>query len=237
MSVQEGARFRDVKARLLARVRERIYAPGARIPGEAELAEEFGCARATVSRALRELAEAGVVERRRKAGTRVVAEPVREATVTVPLVRAQIEARGQAYRYALLDRRIAMPGAGARARLELPPGRKALHVRCLHFADGAPWQYEDRWINLEAAPRARRESFAGISPNEWLVRELPFSDAEHVFHALNAGEAEADFLGVRPGDALFAVERRTRLDGRVITWVRLLHPGASFRMVSRGPIA
>lgn len=237
MSIQEGARFRDVKARLLERVRERIYAPGSRIPGEAELAEEFGCARATVNRALRELAEAGVVERRRKAGTRVVAEPVREATVAVPLVRAQIEGRGQDYRYALLGRRLCRPGEGARARLELAPGRRALHIRCLHFADGVPWQYEDRWINLEAAPQARQESFAQVSPNEWLVRELPFSDAEHVFQALNAGATEADVLGVRPGDALFAVERRTRLGETVITWVRLLHPGASFRMVSRGPIA
>ena len=237
MSMQESTSFRDVKAHLLARVRDRVYAPGALIPGEATLAEEFGCARATVNRALRELAEAGIVERRRKAGTRVVAEPPSEATVAIPLVRTQIESRDQTYRYALLDRRIEVPREAMRARLELDRGCKAVHVRCLHFADGAPYQYEERWISIDAAPGARRERFADISPNEWLLRELPFSDAEHVFCAVNATDAEADLLDVPPGDALFAMERRTRLDGAVITWVRLLHPGASFRIMSRDSIA
>ena len=236
MSLHDGMSFREVKARMLARVRDRVYAPGTLIPAEAALAEEFGCARATVNRALRELAEAGIVERRRKAGTRVVAEPIREATVEIPLIRRQLERRGQAYRYVVLERRLCVPAESARARLELEPGREALHVRCLHFADGAPYQYEDRWINVAAAPGALREKFETVSPNEWLVRELPFSDAEHVFRAVNANEAEADVLGVTSGDALFAVERRTRLGEEIITWVRLLHPGTTFRMISHGPL-
>ena len=58
---------------------------------------EFGCARATVSRALRDLAEAGVLERRRKAGTRVALHPVRRATLDIPVTRQEIEGRGQSY--------------------------------------------------------------------------------------------------------------------------------------------
>ena len=53
--------------------RRRDWPPGALIPGEEALAQEFGVARATVNRALSELARAGVLERRRKAGTRVAA--------------------------------------------------------------------------------------------------------------------------------------------------------------------
>ncbi|MEX5438517.1 GntR family transcriptional regulator, partial [Enterobacter hormaechei] len=71
-------RIRDV---MMERIRARHYAPGALIPNEADLAAEFGCARATVNRALQELAGAGFLDRRRKAGTRVVAAPRRKATL------------------------------------------------------------------------------------------------------------------------------------------------------------
>ena len=67
------------------------WQPGDLIPGEVELADEFGCARATVNRALQDLADAGLVERKRKAGTRVALNPVRKVTVEVPVVRQDVE--------------------------------------------------------------------------------------------------------------------------------------------------
>ena len=66
-----------IHANVLQRIRTREWGPGALIPTEEALAREFGCARATVSRALREVAAAGLLERRRKAGTRVALQPVR----------------------------------------------------------------------------------------------------------------------------------------------------------------
>ena len=68
-----AALYRDVKAEILKRIRRRDWATGALIPAETALAAEFGVARATVNRALRELAEEGVLDRRRRAGTRVSA--------------------------------------------------------------------------------------------------------------------------------------------------------------------
>ncbi len=83
-----------VKNEILCRIHNRIWAPGSLMPGEIELAEEFGCARATVNRAMRELAEEGLLDRRRKAGTRVRPAPRRTATVELPLVRRADAARG-----------------------------------------------------------------------------------------------------------------------------------------------
>ena len=63
--------WQAVADEVLARIRRRDWAPGDLIPNEVDLAGEMGCARTTVNRALRHLAEAGYLERRRKAGTRV----------------------------------------------------------------------------------------------------------------------------------------------------------------------
>ena len=63
--------FRDVKTFVLNEIRQGRWRPGDLIPKEQELATRFNCARMTAHRALRELAEEGVVERRRRSGTRV----------------------------------------------------------------------------------------------------------------------------------------------------------------------
>jgi GntR family histidine utilization transcriptional repressor len=230
--------YLDVKAAILGRIRGGDLAPGDTVPGEEALADEFGCARVTVNRALRELAEAGVVERRRKAGTRVLDPSPRDASVEVPSVRAEIEAAGADYRYELLERRLAAPPPEVRAALGLGGGVRALHLRCRHWAVGRKdaahvHQLEDRWINLETVPAARDADFGAVGPNEWLIRAMPLSRVEHVFSAANASAEEAELMGLAPGDAVFVAERRTWIDGRAITRARLLHPGVTHRLVAR----
>ena len=83
--------FRDVKDDIRRRIVGGDWAPGGLIPNEVELAEKFQCARATVNRALRELAEEGLLERKRKAGTRVRKSPLRRAQFEIPQVRQEIE--------------------------------------------------------------------------------------------------------------------------------------------------
>lgn len=224
MSTMRRNSFKAIRAVLEMRISKRLWLPGETIPGEEALAAEFGAARATVNRALQELARAGLVERKRKSGTRVALHPVREARFVIPLVRAEIEASGKAYAYRLLGREErTMPGAVAN-RLGVTPGARGLHVACLHSADGMAYQYEDRWINLDTVPAAAAESFETISPNEWLVSNAPFSQARFSFRAVIADPVEAGILGLEAGSALFVAERVTWLSGRSITFVRMAHP-------------
>ena len=212
------------------RISKRLWLPGETIPGEEALAAEFGAARATVNRALQELARAGLVERKRKSGTRVALHPVREARFVIPLVRAEIEASGKTYGYRLLGREEeAMPVAVAE-RMEVAPGTRGLHVACLHSGDGVAYQYEERWINLDTVPAAGAERFETVGPNEWLVSNAPFSQARFAFRAKIADPLEAGLLGLDAGSAVFVAERVTWLSGRSITFVRMVHP-ASHAMV------
>jgi GntR family histidine utilization transcriptional repressor len=217
------ASFRDIKEEMERRIATRVWRPGATIPGEEDLAREFGSARATVNRALQELARAVVIERKRKSGTRVSLHPVREARFIIPLVRQEIEAEGATYRYALIDRTIEPAPDLVRARLGLNGG-EMLHLRCLHLADDAPWQFEDRWINLAAVPQARDHDFAATGPNEWLVMNTPFSRADFSFRAARAGSEEARLLGLAEGEAVFVAERMTFIGEEPVTLVRMVYP-------------
>lgn len=219
--------WRAIHGEARRRIAERIWPPGAQVPNETALAAEFGAARATVNRAMRALADEGLVERRRKGGTRVVEAPQRHARAVIPLIREEIEASGAAAGYRLIARERAVPpaeiAAAFRGENDAPGAneRDALRVAALHLADDAPYVLEDRWINLEAAPGADGIAFDEISANEWLVRHAPFTDGDIAMSAVPASQAEAEALRIAPGAPLLAVERTTRAAGDVITIARL----------------
>lgn len=219
--------WQQVRDEALARIRSRDWPPGERIPDEAALAQELGCARATVNRALRDLAEAGLLERRRRGGTRVPLVPVRKATFSISIIRHDIESRGQTPGYQLLHDRISAPPDWVLHATPdaAPQPEKLRHVMALHLADDQPFCLEDRWL---AVPEAAGVSFEDQSPNEWLVRNIPFSQGGLNLMAASADTQTAKHLGCDAGQALLVLERTT-FGAALITAVRLTYaPG--FRM-------
>lgn len=228
----DKVRFRDVKAAILHRITAGDWGPGVLLPGEVELAAEFGVARATLHRAMRELTDEGILERRRKAGTRVRPSPLRAARFEIPLVRAEIEATGAAYGYALLSRTAGTAPDWLTARLSLDEAAPVLHLTCLHQADGRPYQFEERWINLAALPQAEETDFDAHTPNEWLIGAVPYSQVEISFLAAAATSPVAGALDLTEGEPVFTVERTTWWQGQAITHVRLTY-GRGHRMTTR----
>lgn len=232
MSGVEASTWQSVRDAVLARIHSREWPPGAPIPNEADLAQELGCARATVNRALRALAEEGLIERRRRAGSRVAEHPVRKATFAIPVIRREIEAAGGVYSHRLLVCQRAEPSAEVSARLRLRGAEPMLHVETLHLADGRAHGHEDRWVNLAAVPGIEGTDLARISANEWLVANVPFTGGDFVFTAAQADATLARHLGCAEGAALPVLERTTWNGEVPITWMRLAHaPG--YRMRTR----
>ena len=214
-----------IRTEVLRRIRTKVWPLGAAIPHEEQLAQEFGCARATVNRALRDLADQGVLERRRKGGTRVAAMPVRRAILEIPVIRLEVEALGAVYTHQILGR--AVKGTmGRTAALGLTG--YALHLETLHLADGVPYVHEARVLNTQILPPT--PDFVAISANEWLVRNVTYATGEIAFSAETDAQA-AQALGVDAGAALFVTERVTfDAAGRVLTRVILAHaPGYQLR--------
>lgn len=207
------------------RIRVRDWTPGSIIPTEAELAQEFGCARGTVNRALIDLARAGVLERRRKAGTRVALLPVRQAHFAIPVIRAEIAARGQIATHQLLALdRVPAPVPVA-ARMGRAAEGHLIYVETLFLADGRPFAHEARWLNPAVLPDPSPD-FAEISVNEWLVANVALATGDIAFAAEGADARVAQVLGIALGAPIFVTERLTRGAEAAITFVRLSHaPG------------
>lgn len=224
--------YRDIKSDILGKITRSEWKPGGMIPSELELAEHYGAARATVNRAMRELAEEGIIERKRKSGSRVRPTPLRQARFDIPVVRNEIVEQGRRYRYGLVRSEVVEAPEWLSARLSLPPRARVRHLICLHFADESPWQYEDRWINLSLLPQAEGADFFASGPTEWLMAQIPYSAVEISISATSADAGLAQHLDCAVNDPLLLTERLTRWNDQAVTYVRLVNrPG--HRMTTR----
>lgn len=223
--------------RILADIEERIlsgeWPPGHRIPYEHELTARYGCSRMTVNKVLTQLAGAGLIERRRKAGSFVRRPHSQSAVLDIPDIKTEVQALGLPYRFTIARRRKRSSTRADRDLLEMAEPGPILELVCRHDAGQRPFCLEDRIVNLSAVPEAEKEPFAEIAPGAWLVARVPWTAAEHRIRAEGASEEAAKALDIPTGSACLIVERRTWSAERPITFVRLTYPGPVHELVAR----
>lgn len=224
--------------RIRGEIEEKIlsgeWGPGHRIPFEHELTEQYRCSRMTVNKAMAALAEAGLIERRRRAGTFVARPRMHSAVLDIPDLRSEIESRGAIYRFDLVAR--ARRGPIGPREVELADERELLALTGLHLSGSRPFALEERIISLRAAPQAGDVDFTEVSPGAWLLEHIPWTEAENRISAIAADLPTARLLATPHGTACLTVERRTWQGGRGVTWVRQTFPGENYDLVARfGP--
>jgi GntR family histidine utilization transcriptional repressor len=212
--------WKEVRDHIKASILDRRYAPGDKLPRDADLADELGCARSTVQRAMRDLSDAGLVERKRKGGTHVRMDPVTRATVDIPITRREVEKRGSVYGYHLIDLGFFKTPPEIAGKFELPQAAEMMRVRALHLADHKPHIFEDRWICQDTVPEILGVDLSRESANEWLVRNKPYTRCDLRFYAISATAEIAETLDIEPGSALLVIERTTWIGTAPITLVK-----------------
>ncbi len=223
MTSTRSTSWQEIQNQIRQRIQDRIWIPGELIPGEAVLAEQFGCARTTVNRALRELAATGVIDRKRKAGTRVAQQRARRVTAEIPVIRAQVEARKQAYRFDVLENRQVNPPRRVREAMSLRSNARIMHIRSLHYADDLPYIYEDRWVNTGTVAELLEVDLESTSVNEWLVTHVPFTNGEFVVDATATSKTVARVLDTQVGEPVLRSCRSTWLAQQSVTVVHLYY--------------
>ncbi|MTH34255.1 UTRA domain-containing protein [Paracoccus limosus] len=208
---------------VLDRIQNGIWREGELIPTESTLATELGCARATVNRAMQALAETGVIERRRKVGTRVAAHP--RVQLVRSLLRRELEAAGHSYGYRLLSCTEVEPPQEVAQAMLLRSGEPLLFNRALFLANGAPYCCEERWTNSFAAPGMNADVLAEMSACEWLLGHVPLNRA-----SLSIGVAVADIRFIAPalaipeGQPVLRLERLEWLNNMPVSLSRRYFP-------------
>ena len=232
-SADKPTLYKQIRIDIERRILTGEWPPGHRIPFEHELMSRYGCSRMTVSKALSELAQADLIERRRKAGSFVRRPQFLSAVLTIPDIRAEISALGRSYGYELIRCSRRAANGADRARLGARKAGKVIAIACRHSADEVPFAIEDRLIDLDAVPEAAAADFAVEPPGSWLLHHVPWTEAEHAISAIVADDQAATALDIAIGAPCLVIDRHTWRSARTITSVRLLYPGESHKLVAR----
>lgn len=223
--------YETVKTSIEQRIAAGGWQPGVRLPSERELVQEFGCARMTVHRALRELEAEGLIERRQGSGSYVAELHPISNLLQVRDIHDEIADRGHVHttQVCCIAREKADPDIAAAMRLRR--GSAVFHCQLVHLENGVPIQLEDRHVNAALAPDLLGRDLTRVTPSAVLFEHAPLTEAEQVIEAVLATPDQARLLDVLPGSALLMVSRRTVSQGHVASVARLYHPGTRYRLI------
>ena len=213
---------REIEAQILSGA----WPPGTKVPGEVALMAQYGCARMTVNKALSTLAGAGLVTRKRRAGTFVARPRAQSMVLEITDLAREVTARGQAYEWRLLRR--------TQRRSDHPemPGN-VLETEGVHYADYAPLAFEHRLISTAQVPGILTADLAQTAPGTWLLAHVPWTEAENRITATAASPALAQALGIAPGSPCLTVTRRTWRAAAPVTLVTQQFIAARHELVAR----
>ena len=206
------------------------YAPGAKLPTEAELARRFGVNRHTVRRALAALAEAGRIHVRRGAGSFVTQARLDYAIGPRTRFSQNLSAAGHTPGRTLLRLETLAADATEHRHLRLPEGAKVHVTESISQADGVPITYSRmafpaaRLPGLPEALRAAPSITAALArcgvadyqrlwtrltaerPGAMIARHLRMQETSPVLKSESL-DADADGRPVEYGVAWFCSER------------------------------
>ena len=221
---------RRIRSELEAHIRSGEWPPGHRIPFEHELVAHYGCSRATVNKAVSALVSAGLIERRKRAGSFVAQPRVHAAMLEIPDIRSVVRDRGETYAFDRLALRTGAPSPLWKSAAPALRG-KAVIVEGVHRAAGRALAYEWREISLAAVPQAGATDFIDEPPGSWLLRHIPWTEARHRIAAINPEPAVAQALGIAPATACLLLERWTWQGATPITFARQIFHGDRFDLI------
>jgi GntR family transcriptional regulator len=214
-------------------LRERImqaeFAPGARLPTEVELAQDFGVSVITVQRALKDLSSAGLITRHRRRGTFVSSD--RPALVQPQHSDALSLMFSDEFSNDTLILEKEIIARPERLRRIFPDQPKLLHIRRVVRRGAVPWSYAAIYLLPEFAKRITRPMIKRY-PMFRLLREKLGLNFRNVTINLQARAAGMEVARILQIDSLTAVTvmNATLFDKerRAINWLESYYRGDSF---------
>jgi len=230
-------RYQQVADELMAHIAQGVHPIGSRLPTEMELAERYRVSRHTVREALRQVRDAGLITRRRRAGTEVVARtPPASYRQPTNSIRDFLQYAENAQLSRLRTSRITCTPALARL-LECQPGHSWLRVTSLRNIPGDPLPIclTTAYVDTELVGIDQRlDRLDGpISALLEQVYGVRIARIDQTIDAVRLTRQQARLLqAAAGGPALRAVRRYYDDRGRLLELSTALHPGDRFSYVT-----
>ena len=226
MKVVAGAlpKYRQLLQLLRQQILAGQFAPGARLPTEEELVQQYGLSRGTVRKAIEQLSAEGFVYSEQGSGTYVSATHPN----AVPFRFADCPA-GTAVTYQVITQEVIPASMAAAQALSLPLGEPVIHIKRLRLEGETVAGYSERFLPRSLCPDLLTEDLTQQSIHDILVdrSDLPLLRAVIEIEAQMLDAEDAALLGVPPGTPAMVVTRTTyTAPHRPAVWYRAVYRDA-----------
>ena len=232
----DRARYEQIADHLRALVDE--GGPGDRLPSEAELCVRFGVSRMTARQAVQVVANEGLIDRRRGAGTFIRSRTVPRHLGSPLSFTDSMQARGMSTTSQTLARGETELSQSETEALGLEPGARGLMLERLRLADGTPMAIERAVMATDLAAAIGDEVASGSLHDAFRAIGRTPTEAYAEVSARRATGRERDLLGL-PASGIIVSERRTIFDqdGAPLEHTETLYAASrySFRAILREP--
>ncbi|MCC6798673.1 MAG: GntR family transcriptional regulator [Anaerolineae bacterium] len=205
----------------------------ARVPSERELAQQFNVNRLTASRALKELAQEGLIYSRVGKGTYVCPPKINQTLKALSSFSEEMRQLGQQASSRVLQAAIVHAPELVSRALSLPAEAEIVLLVRVRLADGLPIALESSHIPhalcREILPRHdfARESLYHVLRHEYGLR---MTYAHQTIEAQVASEGEQRALECKPGTPILSIVRVTYTDAdQPFEYVRSAYRGDRYR--------
>jgi GntR family histidine utilization transcriptional repressor len=223
-----GPAYEQVKGWIRQHIASGEWKPGDVVPSEATLAERFAISRMTANRALRELATEGLVDRVQGSGTRVAQLHRISSQLVIRDIHEEVAERGHVHSTRVVKVAQEKAGPELAGSLGVRKGARVFHSVLVHLENGVPIQYEDRYVNPQAAPAYLETDFTLVSPTLHLLQHAPLTEASYTIEACLPSADEARALDIRVNEPCLVMMRRTVSGANVASVARQLYPGTRY---------
>ena len=215
----------------------------------------------TVNRALKELSEERVLERRQGSGTFVAQQQFNHTFVEVRNIAQDLKSANRDYQAQVVSKRMltaAMLDDELRRKFDInevavssdtsantnadttvmddSTGADSssdvavlYEVKIIHFADGQPIQFEERWVDAQKVPEFIEQDFSVVNTSDYLIAKSPLERGSYTIRALAAPDEIAALLQIAPQSPTLVLRRQTYSAGRVLTFVKMWHAGDRYQ--------
>ena len=228
-----GPRYIQLRQRLTDGIDQDVLKPGASLPPERVIAAITDLSRVTVRKAIKSLAEDGIIVQKQGYGSFVADEtPQFEQSLSrLTSFTEDMSRRGMTSTSIWLERGVFMPSPDEVLALALSSDASVSRVARLRTADGKPMAIERASLPTTILPNPLDVvtslyevlEVSGLRP----VRAL------QKISAINLGAADARLLEIDEGEAGLRIERTSYLaDGRIVEFTQSIYRGDAYNFVA-----
>ena len=229
VEADERPAFKRIKAHVLSQIQAGIWKEGDAIPSEQALASEFGVARMTANRALRELSDDRILVRVQGSGTFVAQQKFQSTLVEIRSIAEEVQSRGHLHRSELQCLERVKASGNLAADFNLAVGKALFHSVVVHFENDLPIQVEDRFVNPAVAPDYMQIDFGRTTANEYLMHAAPLSGVRYRIEAMMPMPEIATMLHIDAVQPCLVLRRQTLSRGQVASVATLWHPANRYQ--------